>query len=115
MNRRKQTGAGQRNVLCVVEQASDDEPNGMEEVLPKFKKLCDRWAKVSQSGGREFVEALVAVPLLNLILRLPYDEKTKQITTRDRIVNGCDVYNIVRAVDEDLQHKEMLLWCIRSP
>ncbi len=105
-------GAGKRTVYLTVEQATDAEPNAAGEVLPEFNRLCERWAEVAVSNGREFIAAMQTVPMLQALLKLPYDSKTALITTRDRIKIGSRTLNLASIFNENEANEKIVLWCV---
>lgn len=110
LKKRLANGAGKRNNYVTVMKASDSKPNASGEVIPVWSTLCERFAEAVFSSGREFVAALQVQPLLQGIIKLPFDPLTKTITARDRIVSDGKILNIVAVYNENGDNEKMVLW-----
>lgn len=106
--------AGQRNTFVVVEQATNAAPNDHYEVLPDFSFLCDRFAEAVPTTGREFQAAMATQPLLNSILKLPYDSITATITPRDRVKIGERILNIASVFNEGENNEKIVVWTMEK-
>ena len=99
--------------MC-VERATDALKDSIGSVQPSFNTLCRRFAELTVTNGREFQAALQTVPLLQAILKLPYDEKTETITARDRIKIGSRVLNIAAIWNEGENNERIVVWCVEE-
>jgi SPP1 family predicted phage head-tail adaptor len=105
-------GAGKRNNYVTVQVATDAAPNASGEVLPVWSTLCSRWAETVFSSGREFLAAMQVTPLLQGVIKLPYDALTKTITARHRIVDDGRIFNIAACWNENEDNEKMVLWLV---
>lgn len=112
LQRKLRTGAGKRTAFVLIEQAGNATANAVGEVLPEFTPLCRRWAEVAFTSGREFQAAMQIVPMLNGILKLPYDAKTATITSRDRVKISGRIVNISSVFNENEAREKIVLWCV---
>ena len=107
-------GAGKRNTYVTVERAADATANSTGEVLVTHSTLCNRWAGVKPTTGREFQAAMAAQPLLNAILELTYDAVTATITPRDRVILNGRPLNIAAVFNENENNEKIILWIIEE-
>lgn len=107
-------GAGKRNTRVTIEKASDKAANSSYEVTPTWTTLCERWAEMAITSGREFQAALQVVPQLMGIVKLPYDTRTKTITSRDRITIGDRTLNIAGIWNENETNEKIVVWCVET-
>lgn len=106
--------AGSRNNYVTVQRASNATANSTGEVLVSWTTLCQRWAASKPTAGREFQAAMMAQPLLQAILELPYDATTKTITPRDRVLDDGRVQNIAAIFNENENNEKIILWIIEE-
>lgn len=104
--------AGLRRRAVTIQIATDGPANSMGEVIPVYLTSYTRFASASLTSGREFIAAMSVQPMLNAIIKLPYDSKTAKISPRDRIVDGDKVYNISEVSNEGLANEKIVLWCV---
>jgi head-tail adaptor len=104
--------AGKRNNFVTIERATDADANDVNEVLPEWSILCQRFAASKPTTGAEFNAAMTVQPMLKAILELPYDSATATITPRDRIKDGARSLNIAAVFNEGENNEKIILWVI---
>lgn len=106
--------AGQRRTRVVVQVAVDAAANASGEVVPDFTQVSYvRYAKEMLTSGREFQYAMQTVAMLQGILKLPYDSRTKDLTARDRVVIGDRILNFAAPpIDEEGKHQTITIWVV---
>ena len=104
--------AGARNNEVTIQIATDGEPNSMGEVKPVYLTSYPRWVEEAVTSGREFVAAMSVQPMLNAIVKLPYDDRTKFIKPTDRLCDHGKIFNISEVKNENNANEKMALWCI---
>ncbi|NBW09970.1 MAG: hypothetical protein EBR82_18285 [Caulobacteraceae bacterium] len=108
-----QNAAGNRNNYVTVERASNGAPNGSYEVPPVFTQVYQGFSETVYTSGREFMMAMQVQPMLNAIMKLPYDENSAQITARDRINDGGVTMNIDAVFNEGTNNEKIVLWLVQ--
>lgn len=106
--------AGQRRTRVVVQVAVDAEANASGEVTPDYTQISYvRYAKEMLTSGREFQSAMQTVAMLQGILKLPYDSRTKTLTARDRVVIGDRVLNFAAPpINEEGKNQTITIWVV---
>lgn len=107
-----QNGAGARNTWVVVEDEKILPDPTTHEAIRSYHTYCERWAEELITSGREFVAAFQVQPILQGILKLPYDDRTKGITPKMRLRIGTRVLNFAGVWDEGGAHEKIVLWCV---
>lgn len=107
-----QNGAGARNTWVVVEYVTELADSTTGEISRQWNTYCERWAEELITSGREFVAAFQVQPILQGILKLPYDDRTKGITPKMRLTIGTRVLNFAGVWDEGGAHEKIVLWCV---
>lgn len=112
---RKQWSAGRRRTRVVVEVATDAAANDAGEVHPEYlpENSFIRYAEEMLTSGREFVQAMQVIALLQGVIKLPYDSATAAITARDRVKIGSRVLNLAAPpINDGGQNRTMILWVV---
>jgi SPP1 family predicted phage head-tail adaptor len=103
--------SGPRNTPVNLQRASNGTASSTGEVLPVWSQLGGVYfAEIITTGGREFTAAMQVVPLLNAIVKLPYDSVTSTLTQRDRIAFDGKSYNIDAIFNENTNNEKIVCW-----
>lgn len=103
-------GAGKKTCLVTIQRARDGVPNADYDVPPAFNPLCPAlYAEIVPQGGREFVSAMQVWGKIEGIAKVGYDSLTSTISTRDRIVIGDRILNIVSVYNENETNEKIVI------
>lgn len=107
-------GAGSRSSIATIEYLTELADSTTGEIARQWNVFCERYAEEMITSGREFMAAFSVQPILQGILKLPYDERTKLITPKMRLRIDGRVLNFAGVWDEGGTHEKIVLWCIEE-
>ena len=103
--------AGKYSTKVTVQRRDESQTTGMNEPAPEWKTYHTCWASLDPISGREFQAGDQTTADVGYRVRLRYSTKSSEITPKMRIQHKGRTFEIVRVVDAENRHVEMILDC----